>query len=98
MELSKSKKIIVGIVILALCFLAYKVFISPSGEDLASANSASSGALVGQDILNLLESLKTVTINPEIFTGQAFQNLEDFTIVIQPEPIGRANPFAPIGQ
>lgn len=98
MELSKSKKIIVGLVVLVLCFVGYKVFLSPADVAVPSEYSDASGNLVGQDVLDLLQSLQNVSIDPALFSGYAFQNLEDFSITVQAEPLGRTNPFAPIGQ
>jgi hypothetical protein len=44
-----------------------------------------------------LLQLKSLTLSDALLADAAFVTLQDFTVELAPEPIGRRNPFAPIG-
>jgi len=48
-----------------------------------------------QQLVATLLALRAVKLGGTIFTDPAFTSLIDFSTPIVPEPIGRANPFAP---
>lgn len=50
-----------------------------------------------QEILNILATLRAVTLDGSIFSDQVFRSLKDFSTTIVPEPVGRPDPFAPLG-
>ena len=56
------------------------------------------GEVVGQDILVLVDKLKTISIDSSLFSGALFSNLKDEGVILTPESQGRSNPFAIIGQ
>ena len=92
------KKIIIGVVIVILLFGLYKAF--SGGEEEAALSSETPSGLPAEQggvLLSLLLELKSITLADAIFADAAFQTLEDFTVKLVPEPIGRRNPFAPIG-
>jgi hypothetical protein len=60
-------------------------------EDLTQATS------VDSDVVAILLQLRAVSLSGTIFSDPAFVSLQDFGSQIVPEPIGRTNPFAPIG-
>lgn len=49
------------------------------------------------DIVQTLLTLRAVSLSGTIFSDPAFMTLRDFGTQIIPEPIGRPNPFAPLG-
>jgi hypothetical protein len=51
-----------------------------------------------RELVESLLTLRAITLSGTIFTDPAFQKLQDFGTMIVPEPVGRANPFAPRGQ
>ncbi len=51
-----------------------------------------------RDLVETLLTLRAITLSGTIFTDPAFRTLQDFGTTIVPEPVGRQNPFAPIGQ
>lgn len=51
----------------------------------------------GQELVETLLALRTVTLEGTIFSNPLFRGLKDFSISIMPEPVGRPNPFAPLG-
>lgn len=59
-------------------------------EDLTEASN------VDSDIVAILLQLRAVSLSGTIFGDPAFMSLQDFGSEIIPEPIGRANPFAPL--
>lgn len=52
---------------------------------------------VDRDLVETLLTLRAITLSGTIFNDPAFLSLRDFGTMIVPEPVGRANPFAPIG-
>lgn len=98
--INKNKKILIVIAIVVLAFIFYSVFLKPdAGNNMAVVSLAgSSGSFtVGRDIITLLADLKSINLSGELFNGNVFRSLEDFSVPIVPEPQGRINPFAPIG-
>jgi hypothetical protein len=92
------KKILIGVIIIAVLFVLYRVF--TGGEEAPALSSETPSGLPpeqGGDLLALLLQLKSITLADGVFSDAAFQSLQDFTVKLTPEPIGRKNPFAPIG-
>ena len=50
-----------------------------------------------KDLVATLLALRAVKLDAALFTEPAFTSLKDFSTQIVPEPIGRPNPFAPLG-
>jgi len=50
-----------------------------------------------QQILEILLALRTVKLDDAIFSNTSFLSLKDFSTQIMPEPVGRPDPFAPLG-
>ncbi|MEK7579417.1 MAG: hypothetical protein AAB460_02730 [Patescibacteria group bacterium] len=92
------KKGIIVLVILILLFVAYKFFVQKDeAPALSTETSENLPAEAGGDLLSLLLELRSLTLGGKVLSDPAFATLEDFTVSIPPEPIGRRNPFAPIG-
>lgn len=109
---SKIKNIIIFIVIATLIILAYVFFIkkSPEEQNLVSslplsnntilpvADVLGQNSLIAQDLLSVLLSVKSIKLDDAIFSDEAFINLKDSSISLNPSgDEGRSNPFAPIG-
>ncbi len=88
-----------GIVALILGICAYAVLQHASvvHADTSTDSTDATSTSVDQDIVDLLNSFQTVSIDPSLFATPLFQSLRDFGSVIPTEVPGRANPFAPIG-
>ncbi len=52
----------------------------------------------GREILALLDDLKKIRLDENVFSDPVFQSLKDLSVVLMVEPRGRPNPFAPIGK
>ncbi len=70
-------------------------------EPLLTTVSTSSGSPTkegaDQELVATLLTLRAVTLSGTIFQDPAFTNLRDFGTTIVAEPVGRENPFAPLG-
>jgi len=98
--MTKTKKIILGIGIFVILFLLYAYLTKkPDTSSLptGASETATQGDLVGQQFIALLNDLRTITFDNNFFANPAYQSLEKQSITIQPQPVGRSNPFASIG-
>lgn len=107
----KIKKIIIGLLAVGALLLAW-FFLKgdgdvPAAAPLAANDSADSedgllaasvAATEGREILDLLNDLQNLSLDETIFTDPVFLSLQDFSQELSPEPKGRPDPFAPIGE
>ncbi len=93
-SLKNKRNLLFSIVFVFVCFFAYQYWVSAavSGSQL---NPVVGG--VGDETLELLIELRTLVLDEDIFTDDAFQNLTDFSMELKLQPIGRNNPFSPVG-
>lgn len=63
---------------------------TPEGTTIQQQNA-------DQEIIGTLLALRAVTLSGSILTDPSFRSLQDFGTTLVPEPIGRQNPFAPLG-
>jgi hypothetical protein len=93
---SNTQKMVVAlIVVLLLVVFGYIVF--NGTPDTSTTTPKSTVGTAGQDVLALVEKLRTISIDQKIFTSPLLNNLKDFSVPITPEQQGRQNPFASIG-
>ncbi len=95
-----NKNILLIVALVVIIGAAYFTFFrDPAPEEglvSVETNPALSG--VGGELIIELNRLKALgTVNKDIFSDPVFVSLKDFTQVVEPEPLGRGNPFAPIG-
>ncbi len=89
--------IIIGIVILAAAgFIAYGYFFA-STPDAETVTMELGEDFVGKPIIDELERIRNLKIDGTLFSRASYQTLVDRTVEVQPEPVGRDNPFAVIG-
>ena len=91
--LEQNKGAILGGVILLAALFAYNAFF---GGDTAVATPSAASA--GADLIKVSENISKATLSRDLFSKTPYQRLFDFSLPLQPEPAGRSNPFAPIGQ
>ncbi len=101
--MSNNKKIIIaGIIVFAVFAYAHAFQNETQAQEpLIALDTTSSGGGTnqqGQEILALLADLKKVRLDESIFSDPKFQELQDFSMELNPEPKGRPNPFAPLGR
>jgi hypothetical protein len=91
------KKILIGVGLLAVLFFGYRAFFGGEEEATLSSETPSGLPADNADLLSLLLELKSITLSDELLRDQTFISLQDFTVQLKPEPVGRRNPFAVIG-
>lgn len=95
--LKRYRTLIIAAVLIAGGFLVYSNFFAGSKEPLLSGQAPSPNTPADQDLITLLFQLKSIKLDNTIFNDTAFRSLQDFSQALVPEPIGRTNPFAPLG-
>jgi len=99
--LKKYKNIFLIVVLAIVVFVGYRYFFSePSstGSTLVSQGEGNQAAVLAErELLATLLSLKKIKLDESLFDDPAFQTLEDFSQELQPQVVGRGDPFAPIG-
>ena len=79
---------IIGLCIVAALVLALQTFVPGA----ARAQEESS-----QIFITLLAALRSASFDLEFFAIPEFESLTDFSVELTPQPVGRRNPFAPLG-
>lgn len=99
MEFLNRYKITLIVLVLAVgAFVAYQNFyVANLDIDPLARESQVAGSIVGQEIISLLGELESIKLDVTIFEKESFRTLIDFGQTINSEPVGRGNPFAPIG-
>lgn len=93
------KTTMIGVGLVIVLFVGYAVFFAGSDDESALVVSGrDDGSLVGREIVVLLSQLQGITLDTTILDSDAFDGLIDYNKPVAPQPVGRANPFAPIGQ
>jgi len=91
-------KIIAIVIVLTLAGGAWYILLPSSAVPAVLTTTLSASAPAGaQDLVNSLLALRAVSLDGTILTNPSFQALRDFSTPITPEPVGRPNPFAPLG-
>ncbi len=91
-------KIISIIIVVLIAGIAWYTLSGSSSDTAVLTSETSAVAPAGaQDLVDSLLALRAVTLDGTIFGNTAFQVLRDLTTPITAEPVGRANPFAPLG-
>ena len=89
-----KKNILVSICFVVVCFFAYQYWASAADSQLVSINGVEN---VGDETLELLGELRVLALDNDIFDDKAFQNLEDFSMQLKLQEVGRNNPFSIVG-
>jgi hypothetical protein len=94
MKNSKNKRaIILGIILLGLLILAYKVMFVTPGEDVLSADENIAASARVEIILKQVESIKFDT---SITQDPKFKSLKSIETPLISLPVGKINPFSGI--
>ncbi len=82
---------LLGIVLIVV--LGYYLYTQSNATELQVGTERQQVALESAVILRNLNKIKTVNLEGEIFSNPRFTNLVDFTEPINPQSVGRSNPF-----
>ncbi|MEK7066231.1 MAG: hypothetical protein AAB965_01495 [Patescibacteria group bacterium] len=99
----KNNKIIL-LVLLAIivAFFGYSYMFkkdSSSGSSDLSVDSnaeTSEQAIIGKDLMVAISKLQSLTLDDTFFQDPTFVSLNDFSVPIADQDVGRVNPFSPI--
>lgn len=100
--MKKYRFLIVGLSVFILLFVAYTLFFKrassvPPDTLVTTSGGRSEVDAITVDLLTLLLSLKTLDLDTTIFSDDRFKSLTDFSVELIPQPVGRSNPFLPLG-
>lgn len=97
---SLLKNILFALALAFILWLGYKIFFAEDEPSLSAQNATvvTEALRETQKFLRTLQQLRSIGFNEEIFNDARFQSFVDYRQPIVPEPVGRQNPFAPIGQ
>jgi hypothetical protein len=97
--MNNSRVIKIVVVVLAFVgavgFLGF-YFLKTEDPALLSVEAVAASP-AGQEIFQALAELRGLSMDDGVFKLHAFETLQDYSININPEPIQRPNPYAPIG-
>ncbi|MDO8481810.1 MAG: hypothetical protein Q7S75_01865 [bacterium] len=97
--ISRNKWIFLGLGVVVAGFFWYASSGTSAPADLLTTEGTVSPASPADNTLvETLLTLRAITLSGHIFSDTTFQSLKDFGTEIIPEPIGRADPFAPLNQ
>ncbi len=96
------KNIVTSIIVVGLLVIIYFVLKKDTPTDTPIVNGASTDTVTNANVIDIrvarsvkeLSDLKSAVVNTAaLFSTAAFRGLEDFSVVIPTEPVGRENPF-----
>ena len=97
MEFISQHKLISIVVLVLLIGAAWWEFTGSSSSAPVLSTSASATSTEDAQLVSTLLQLQAVTLNGTILSDPGFLSLQDFTTQVISQPLGRPNPFAPIG-
>jgi len=90
--------ILLGAGIVAAAVIWYSFMRDKTPAPLLQTQDLTAGNAIESDVVTVLLQLQAVSLSGTIFSDPAFISLQDFGREIVPEPVGRPNPFAPLGR
>jgi hypothetical protein len=88
---------LIAILLITVCVAGVFLYKSYFSQGTAALVTSSDVDSMSNEMLQALSRLKSISFDPELFNDSTFVSLVDFGTQIQPQPVGRPNPFAPIG-
>lgn len=94
------KNLLIATIAAVALWFGYQTFIASDDALLVADNAAATSAAArdAQEFLIRLQQLNAIEFDRSIFDDPRFRSLVDLRQVVLDEPVGRTNPFAPIGQ
>lgn len=95
---SNTKTIVTIIVVFIVILLTYFYFEGGSSTGTGSLleSSGNGAGSVGSSELSLLNQIQSLRIDTELFKDPVYRSLQDYSVDIPSENVGRPNPFAPV--
>ncbi len=105
--LKKFKYLIIVTAVVVVGFVLYTIFTSPTDTSTSSFSKSTSGTAgsegtqsndLAKTFVDQLLTIQNINLKTEFFSDSVFTGLKDNHVDIEPQAIGRPNPFAPIGK
>lgn len=97
--LGKYKNLIIIIVIAGIGFVAYSIFKPvPDVDSGISITNSQDANILGAEITAAINQIGSLKLEKKVLEDPILKNLEDFSEPIIEQPVGRRNPFSPLGQ
>jgi hypothetical protein len=97
MKTSSSKNtVIISVVLIVSLVLVYFYFEGSTTPFGGSLLQSQAGESVGSAELTLLNQIQSLKIDVSLFTDPSYETLQDYSVAIPTENVGRPNPFAPL--
>ncbi len=91
--------ILVTVIVVIGYFLFFKGDTSSEQSGLQVTRPAGGGEIgVSRNLLTILLELRSISLDEKFFSDPLFRSLRDFGVELAPQPVGRPNPFAPLGR
>jgi hypothetical protein len=99
MSLLKNKIVMLVLAGVVLAGIVWYSFLGGGGvkAPLLTTEDLTAQGAIDSDVVAILLQLRAVSLSGTIFSDPVFRSLQDFGSEIVPEPVGRQNPFAPLG-
>lgn len=101
--MGSNKLLYIGLIVALVVAGGYFLFFR--GDDIGPALSTSSdgqaltdSAKADREFLVLLQQLSSIQLDASLLQDPVFNSLESFRADLVQQPVGRSNPFAPVGR
>lgn len=99
------KKAIILVVVVIIIAVFWNIFSGKKANNASltviegdgSALALTDDSIVEDTFLGTLLNISTLSLNDSVFGDPRFSSLQDFTVTLIPQPLGRTNPFLPAG-
>jgi len=94
---SSKKTWIWGVGIVLVAVIAYFYFSGGSAPSSQASLQVQAGSVTpGSQVLALLNQIQSLRIDRSLFSDPGYKSLQDYSVAIPPQGVGRADPFAPL--
>lgn len=99
------KKAIILVVVVIIIAIFWNIFSGKKANNASltviegdgSALALTDDTIVEDTFLGTLLNISSLSLNDSVFGDPRFSSLQDFTVTLIPQPLGRTNPFLPAG-
>ncbi len=95
--ITKYRTALLFVLAVGLIYGGYQFFFAPPNEKALTVVTEGPASGPDQELIALLLELRGLTLDGVLFEDPVFRSLEDFGKELVTEPVGRINPFAPLG-
>jgi hypothetical protein len=95
---NRKTQITIGVVVILAALLGWHLF-GGTKQPVALLTEVAQDpveTIIGRELLLALEKMKLVKLDVAFFNDPLYKSLQDTTVEIPKQPIGRRDPFAPL--